>query len=215
MITYEEQMNLFRLIGTNLKKDLECYAFGGNAMMFYGYKEETKDIDLLFKDEGARKEFIRIIKVLGFSEASLFKIYSENQQREKYVPLMFKNGDTRFDLFVKKIFRTFLSPKMEEDLFAVHEFRNQFTLKVKVLRKEHLVLLKAVTSRDRDFEDITLIVKKEKLFDWQYFIDEVIWQWEQGNDWALLDAEKMMEDLKEYVFIEKKYIDMLYAVEKK
>ena len=41
-------------------------------------------------------------------------------------------------------------------------------------------------------------------------MDEVAWQFTQGNDWALMDAEKMMRGLRQYVFIEKRYLDQLY-----
>ena len=128
---------------------------------------------------------------------------------------MFKREDSRFDIFLKKIFKTVISPRMKEDLYAVHDFKDKSNLKVKVLRKEFIVLLKAVTERDRDFEDILSIVKREKNFDWQYFVDEVIWQYEHGDSWILLDTEKMMKELKQYVFIEKKYFRQLYRVHKK
>src|SRR3989338_7183906 len=105
MITYEDQMDLFGLISMNIKKDLECYAFGGTAMMFYGYKDETKDIDLLFEDESSRKEFISAVKKIGFEETSLLKIYIPEKLRDKHRPLMFKRDDFRLDLFVSKIFR--------------------------------------------------------------------------------------------------------------
>ncbi|MFA4886655.1 MAG: hypothetical protein WC595_00420 [Candidatus Nanoarchaeia archaeon] len=211
MITYHDQIELFTLMSKQLKRDVVCYAFGGNAMMFYGYKDETKDVDLLFEDEKGRQDFIEALKEAGYKETSLFKIYTEDKVKEKNAPLMFKRGEGRFDLFVKKIFRTVLSPKMKEDLEAVHDFKDKFNLKVNVLKKEHLVFLKAVTSRQNDFDDIKTIVKKEKHFDWQYFVDEVVWQYQNGNDWAVLDAEKMMKELKEYVFIEEKYSKQLYA----
>lgn len=121
----------------------------------------------------------------------------------------------RFDLFVKKIFTTLLSPKMKEDIFATHDFRGEHTLKVFVFRKEIIVLLKSVTSRDRDFDDIITIVKNEKHFDWPYFIEEVRWQVQHGDTWVLLDVEKMMKELQEYVFISEKYFKELYAMKGK
>ncbi len=48
MINTEDQEALFTLISTYLKKNVTCYAIGGTAMMFYGYKTTTKDIDLVF-----------------------------------------------------------------------------------------------------------------------------------------------------------------------
>jgi hypothetical protein len=212
MITHNDQMNLFQLIANSIKHDITCFAFGGNAMMFYGYKGETKDVDLLFEKIEERHAFIRAIELIGYKECSPMKIYIEEKLRDKHKPLMYKKGDGRFDLFVKKIFKTVLSPKMREDRFAVHEFKGKHLLKVIVLRKEHLVLLKTVTERNRDFEDIMMIVKNEKNFDWQYLIDEVIWQYQHGDTWVLLDTEKMLKELQKYVFVEERYLKQLYGV---
>ena len=213
MITYNDQMDMFRLIGNSIKKDIICYAFGGTAMMFYGYKDDTKDIDLLFENEDSREEFISAIKKLGFEETSPMKVYIPEKLREKNVPLMFKRGDARLDLFAKKIFRTNLSPRMKEDLYAVHDFKGKHNLKVKVLSKEYIVQLKSITERERDFEDILTIIRKEKNFDWHYIINEVIWQYRHGDSWTLLDTEKMLKELKKYIFVEEKYLKRLYAAQ--
>src|SRR3989338_10983989 len=214
MITHEDQIDLFRLISRHIKRDLECYAFGGTAMMFYGYKDETKDIDLLFEKDQDRDEFIRALKALGFAETTPQNIYIPEKLREKDAPRMFKRDDSRFDIFSKKIFKTVISPRMKEDIFAIHEFRQKNNLKVNVLRKEHIVLLKAVTERKNDFDDIRVIVEKEKNFDWQYLIDEVLWQYKHGDSWVLLYAEKMLRELKKYIFIEQKYLKQLYEAQK-
>lgn len=211
MINYDDQMGLFRLISNEIGKDLECWAFGGNAMMFYGYKDETKDVDLLFDELEERAEFIKTIEKIGFIEGGLRNIYVPEKLRDKHKPLIYFRYDIRFDLFVKKVFKTLISPKMAEDLFAVHDFKGKHNLRVKVLRKEHIVLLKAVTERQNDFDDIRTIVEKEKRFDWQYLIDEAIWQHRHGDSWVLLDVEKMMKELKKYVFIEQKYFRQLYV----
>ena len=162
MINYDDQNQLFALISKKVTKDITCYAFGGNAMMFYGYKDETKDIDLVFEHEADRKEFITVIEDLGFKESSPITIYIPEKLRDKTKPLMFTKDTSRFDLFVGKIFRTKISPKMKEDLFAIHDFKDKYLLQVKVLRKEHIVFLKAITERDKDFEDILTIIRKEK-----------------------------------------------------
>ncbi len=209
MITQEEQMDLLKLISDNLTKEIECYAFGGNAMMFYGYKGETKDIDLLFEKEADRKEFINTLTILGFDETSPMKVYIPEKLRDPHRPLMFKREDFRFDLFVKQIFKTKISPKMQEDFYGLHEFNK---LKVKIFRKEHLVILKAVTDRKNDFDDVKTILEKEKNFDWQYLIDEVKWQHKHGDSWIVLDVEKAMQELKKYIFIPEKYFRQIHAL---
>lgn len=210
MIAYEDQMNLFRIISKEINKDIECYAFGGTAMMFFGYKEDTKDIDLLFKKESEKKAFIDAIKKIGFEETSPFNIYLPEKLKDKNKPIIFKKGDVRFDIFIDKIFRTKISPKMEEDFYAVHEFKGKNILRIKVLKTEHIVQLKAITEREKDKEDILTIIKKDKNFNWQYLIDETVWQDKHGDSWAILDLEKTMQELKQYIFIEQKYFKQLY-----
>ena len=70
MISYTDQMQLFTVIGKEISKDIRCYAFGGNAMMFYGYKDETKDVDLLFDEDADRDEFLQVLQRLGFQQQS-------------------------------------------------------------------------------------------------------------------------------------------------
>lgn len=209
MITQGDQLRLFTFISKNLRNDVIAYAFGGTAMMFYGYKDETKDIDLLFETIEERDEFIRVIKDMGYTQTRLTTVYTPEKLKDPHKPVMYKREESRFDLFVTKIFHTQMSPAMKEDKFAAHDFKEEHTLQIIVLRKEHLVLLKAVTERDKDFEDIVTILQKEKSFDWQYFIDEVLWQANNGNSWALYDTQKMLEELQEYVFIEEKYLKQL------
>lgn len=215
MITANDQLDLFRLISNQISKDIICYAFGGTAMMFYGYKDETKDVDLLFEEEEDRKEFVKAIEKLGFERSDPIRVYIPEKLRDKNRPLMFKRDEIRFDLFVNKIFKTQISPTMHEDLYAVHEFKGNKNLTIKVLRKEHIVFLKTITERDKDLEDILTILKKEKNFDWQYMINEAIWQHEHGDSWALLDTEKTLKELKKYFFIEEKYFKQIYKEFKK
>ena len=49
MLSCQDQDALLKLLSKQLQKDITCYAFGGNAMMFYGYKDETKDSSHLGK----------------------------------------------------------------------------------------------------------------------------------------------------------------------
>ena len=48
MINFEQQLELFKFIGENIEDKVECLVIGGSAMMFYGSKTETKDVDLIF-----------------------------------------------------------------------------------------------------------------------------------------------------------------------
>ena len=98
---------------------------------------------------------------------------------------------------------------------ALDEFKEKHTLKIKVLKTEHIIQLKAITERKNDFDDIRTILKNDKNFDWQYLIDETIWQHRHGDSWAVLDIEKIIQELKKYIFIEEKYLGQLYKAQKK
>ena len=211
MINYTEQETLFTLIANKLKQNVSCYAFGGTAMMYYGYKDETKDIDVVFESADEHAAFIEAIKSIGFKETSPIQIYVPEKLQDKTKPIMFSFEDYRIDVFLKYIFRTALNQKIKNDMYAVHEYKGKKTLTLKVMKKEHIVQLKAITERDKDFEDILTILEKEKQFDWQYLIDEAIWQHNNGDSWMLLDIEKTLTELKKYILIPEKYFKQLYA----
>ncbi len=210
MIDTESMNDLFKLISRHLTKDISCYAFGGNAMMYYGYKNATKDIDIIFEDEDSKDEFIRAIRLLGYEKKSLLKIYSPELIKEQNKPVMFSKGDERFDIFLKQVFQTKLSDDMKKRVYGRFDFvMKDNTLTVFVLGKQDIILMKSITQRERDFDDVRMIIEKEREIDWQAITDEAIWQAEHGDKWVILDLEETMQKLKEYTLIKKEFFDKL------
>jgi len=215
MINTKDQEELLKLIADYLKKDVSCYAIGGTAMMFYGYKNATKDIDLVFLDKADRDEFIRAIKELGYSERSMKEVYDEKRQAMKSKPLMFSRGDERFDLFLFDVlgfeFRGEYKEQIKEKRVFISDRGPELT--VNLLPIEFVVLLKAITSREKDMEDIKDVLKIEKNLDWGLIIDEAVKQ--RGvKGWILYDLEEKMQELKKVVFIPSKYFERIYEREK-
>mgnify|MGYP002639749958 CR=1 FL=1 len=204
MINVKDQEDLFRLIADYLEKDLSCIAIGGTAMMFSGYKTTTKDIDLVFKDSNDRDIFIKAISELGYKEKSLINVYDEKRRELKSKPKMFSRGDERFDLFVKEVFGF----EVNQDIVQRADFLGKKELIIQIIGKEDLVLLKAVTSREKDLEDIETIIQVEKNLDWSYIIEEVI---KQNNQWFILDLEETMQKLKKITFIPEKFFKRLHS----
>ena len=204
MINVKDQEDLFRLIADYLEKDLSCIAIGGTAMMFSGYKTTTKDIDLVFKDSNDRDIFIKAISELGYKEKSLLNVYDEKRRELKSKPKMFSRGNERFDLFVKEVFGF----EVNQDIVQRADFLGKKELIIQIIGKEDLVLLKAVTSREKDLEDIETIIKIEKNIDWSYIIEEVI---KQNNQWFILDLEETMQKLKKITFIPEKFFKRLHS----
>lgn len=211
MITTKDQEQLFTLIANYLESDVSCIAIGGTAMMFLGYKNTTKDIDLIFESEEKRDIFIRAIEELGYTKHSTKGIYSDVQTKRKGVPLMYSKGEERFDLFVKHVFGLTLpfdlhSLKMRADFLEKSEFI------VHILPEEYLILCKAITNREKDFDDITTIVKLNKDINWNLIIEYAISQ-KKNNSWILIDLEEKLRALQKIIFLKEALFEKIYAAQ--
>jgi hypothetical protein len=208
MINTEDQEQLFKLISEYIKKDIICIAIGGTAMMFQGYKSLTKDIDLVFMTNEDRDIFIDAIKELGYSEKSLLNIYDSKREKNPFRPLIYSRGEERFDLFVKNVFGFNLEFNQDK-IVQRHDFIGKCELILYILPKELLILLKSITNREKDFEDIETIIKIEKNIDWEYIVS-VAKNQKDCNEWILIDLEETLQKVKKFTFIKKKVFDMVY-----
>ena len=208
MIGLKDQEQLFKLIANLLEKDIVCTAIGGTAMMFQGYKQNTKDIDIVFNSVKDRDIFVAALKELGYEQKALFGIYDKNHREHHGKPQMFSRSDERFDLFVKNVFGYNLDEKFVER----RDFKGKKELIIHLLPKEELILLKAITGREKDHEDIETIVKIEKNVDWNLIVENAIKQ-KDNNSWILLDLEENLLKLKEKMFIPQIIFDKIYAAQ--
>lgn len=153
-------------IGKRSKHRVEGLLIGGNAMLYYGLKEQTKDLDLVFFK---RKDLTGIIQIiLNHPLYRKAKVLSElpyeikPELRRKGEPTVIGNKDLpRFDLFYKNVFSVDVNKMFKKSKRSV-----RFDLlKLKIPEPEDIVFLKAVTSRPVDAEDIVRIVKNLEI-DW-------------------------------------------------
>ena len=206
MIGTKDQEELFRLIADYLDRDLVCVAIGGTAMMFSGYKNATKDIDLVFASEGERKAFVRAIEQLGYRQRGLMDVYTQERRKKEGKPQLYARGEERFDLFVRSVFGF---PIATKEIVERRDFLGKKELLIRILPKEDLILLKAVTGREKDFEDIEALTGSGKDVDWERVVEQAI-RGKKGNEWILLDLEQTMQRLRKKAFIPQKYFDRLY-----
>ena len=171
MINLEQQNELFKLIGEILKDKLECYVIGGSAMMYYGMKGNTKDIDLVFEHEKDREKVIQVLKNLGYNERGI-KVVSVIYPKKKNTPILLERDDSRVDLFVNKIISTVLSDSMKDRINSIYEYGNFI---IKVLAPEDLIITKCATERAGDRLDAVEIMKRAKI-DWEVIIKESVFQ---------------------------------------
>src|SRR3989338_9067268 len=157
MINLEEQISLFKnVIGTQLKKRVECIAIGGSAMMFYQAKNSTKVVDLVF----IKKEDLEAVKDIlfnsGFDERKNIKgIFREDEDSSK--PVMMESPETRFDLFLNEVIGFKIHQSTIERLREVHEFGNFI---VQTASPEDILMMKGCTDRERDRDDAAELIKR-------------------------------------------------------
>ena len=208
MINVEDQEALFKLIAENIDNDITCIAIGGTAMMFAGYKPVTKDIDLVFQSVNDRLLFISAIKKFGYKERSIIGVYDDSKVNSKSKPLMFTRGDERFDLFVIDIFG-FKLEFNQNKITQRHDFIGTNELIIYILSREYLILLKAITNREKDFEDIETIIEKTPIIKWDEIIDLAIEQ-KDDNPRILIDLEATLKKLSKKIFLPEKYFRKIY-----
>ena len=168
MINLEEQIGLFKnVIGTQLKKRVECIAIGGSAMMFYGAKNATKDVDLVFLKKEDLESVKEILFNSGFNERKNIKgIFREDEDSSK--PVMMEGKDMRFDLFLNEVIGFKIHNKTIERIKEVHEFGNFI---VKIASPEDILMMKGCTERAKDVDDAAELIKKINI-NWNIILDE-------------------------------------------
>ena len=167
MVNLEEQIGLFKIIGIQLKSKVECIAIGGSAMMFYGAKLTTKDVDLVFfkkEDFGAVKQ---VLFKSGFDERKNIKgIFREDNKAGK--PAIMDGKETRFDLFLNEVIGFKIHEKTIERLKGMHEFGNFL---VKTASPEDILMMKGCTEREKDRDDAAELINKLNI-NWNIILDE-------------------------------------------
>lgn len=183
----DEQLDFFSLIGRQIKKKIECYVIGGSAMLFYGFKTVTKDMDIVFTRENERKQFISVLKEMGFTQSS-HKISNHAE-----VPILMERKEIRFDLFLMKIITTLFSPGMISRIKEKHEFSN---LVVNVVSPEDIIVLKCATDRAGDRKDAADIIGSMEI-SWDTILEEVRWQAANGKKAFMVLLFDFVEDLRD------------------
>ena len=164
-------LQLFEDIGSKLAMPIDVYLFGGENMRKKGIKPRTKDCDVVVTDEEHRREFVRTLEGLGYVSAGK-PHFTQDDNRVDPFDILQHPARSRIDLFKTRIAgKLLLSEEMKS-----RSVRESFgRLNLYSLCNEDLFLLKAVTSREGDIQDMSLIVQAGD-FDWKTVWNELIRQ---------------------------------------
>jgi len=151
-----------------VSQPIDFYMLGGGAMSIKGLKAATKDVDGVLKNS---QEFRMLKKIL--IDSGYFQVKARGAYDKMKTRLVLQNDDGfRFDLFLKKIANGLLLSKgMMSRAKSVFSSGN---LNVHVMSAEDIFILKSITSRIRDREDMRELYTHGLDFD--VIKDEIIWQ---------------------------------------
>lgn len=194
MTGIKEQEDIFKLIGSSLKKKIECFVIGGSAMLYYKLKEATKDIDIVLLKENERIYVLKMMKNLGYTERNSKILYVN----KKNVPILLQRGQDRFDLFNRKIINLRFSDGMVNRVNLVYEYGN---LTAKIVSREDIIMLKCATDRAGDRLDAANIIKSANI-NWNVLIEESINQMNLIGDLIPLNLYDFLLELKEDLQVE-------------
>ncbi len=192
MINLNSQETLFNEIGRALPKKLIVYAIGGTAMMLRGLKGETLDIDLVFDKGRDRKLFIETLETMKFRKDDKRVIETYGLKKNTPTMLRLESGDFIFDLFLNKIISSIFSDGMKQRATQTHEFSRN--LVIKVADPNDILIMKSVTGRAKDNEDIISIINNNKL-NWDVILEEAKEQVRLGNETSILGLGEKLEKL--------------------
>lgn len=206
MIDVQQQEAMLIAIGKALPKKISVYAIGGTAMMFMGIKNSTLDIDFVFNKKNDREEFMDALRKLGAKDSDVTLIYGLKNN----TPLMLEFSNCRFDMFMNKIITSTFSDTMKERSKQTHEFGN---LIIKVANPHDIIIMKSVTSRAKDLEDIIAIVNKSQI-DWNIIVEEAKEQVKLGNEVAIMGLGEKLEKLtnQKAISVPKTILDKIWKL---
>jgi len=190
MIAIQDQQNLLIKIARKISRPVTTYAIGGTAMMFWGLKDSTVDIDLVFTQESERKEFKRAAKSLGHPDMDSTIVYGKREN----IPEMIQLPEARIDLFLNDVINFRFSENMQARAKEIHQF--DINLFIKPADIHDIMLMKCATNRLKDELDILAIIKNSKI-DWKILVQEAQHQLSLGKEQAILSLGTLLESLKD------------------
>ncbi len=163
-------------IDGKMEDEVDFYMLGGGAMSFIGLKAATKDVDGVVK---TREEFDLLKTALNrsmYDEIEVTEVYKRMKSRQ----FLQNEEGFRFDLFLKRIASgLILSNGM---ISRAEEKISLKNLKIFIMSPEDIFILKSITSRERDREDMNILFTQGLDFD--MIKKEIIWQSKRSNDKA-------------------------------
>ena len=189
LFTEKELDEIFNEIAATIDFSLEGFLIGGLAMIKNNLKASTKDIDIVFSDEEAAKEFVEAaLKVRFTLDEELPPEYEEM----KTMVVLKDSENRRIDVFDRTVLRGLTYSESMKSRAKTIEFGDKLTIHVSSI--EDIFLYKSITSRPRDLDDMEILARTAGL-NWSHIENEARnqptpWKWIGRLYGRLLELEE-------------------------
>ena len=151
----EEVLSILRKVGDICSKRIAVYLIGGGAMALRGEKNATKDLDLVLESQYDADELKKAFEKIGFRVDAR---RPEECSALVDAAILSKPAGLRADIFVGKVCdRLRFSEGMKSRAVLVDEL-GKVTLFM--CSREDIFLLKSVTERTRDLDDMMSLFRR-------------------------------------------------------
>ncbi len=158
-------------VGNALTVPINLYLIGGAAMIKYGLKAATKDIDVLFSTQREAVELVNALMKVEYHQIQSGRLAPEYKMMSA-TRIVENHDGFRWDIFHEYVCKKLrLSPGM---IKRAKPFVKTGLLNVRIISKEDIFLLKSVTERDDDEDDLLLLARSG--LDWEAILNECISQ---------------------------------------
>ena len=171
--------NLFEDIGNNLSENVAVYLIGGENMRLKGLKPATKDCDLVVTNESDYHTIQKILIKMKYRKIK-HDSFSKEDMRIDPMSIFIHTTRSRLDIFIQQIADLLYLTGTMKQRAVFEEFEH---LQLGILSNEDIFILKAVTDREGDIQDMfALIQNKGNLtyhkqnFDWSIVWNELLKQ---------------------------------------
>ncbi len=177
--------NIFKAIDSKATNKISAYLIGGGALMQFGLKGLTKDIDLVVKSKKEYDFLYSIVKLLGYKETAL-----TDGINRLAISAALQKEDARIDMFLDKIcgkmsFSSTMIPRAK--IFFEGKNFSVFTASL-----EDIFVFKTITDREGDKADCEAIIRQSP--NWNTILDEIHKQAKKGEQvWLTYINERLLE----------------------
>jgi len=150
----DEVLSILRRVGGSCTMRIPVYLVGGGAMALRGEKDATKDIDLILESQDEAEELKRAFETLGFEVNSR---HPAECRAMVDASILSRPTGVRADIFVGKVCDKL---RFSEGMKGRAEFVAELGMIVlHICSREDIFLLKSVTERTRDLDDMVTLFR--------------------------------------------------------